>query len=65
MRLVHTAKGDLPYDELEQREVRGEGANDVSIAREWYHGGELVRRDVWVTLLAGQEVNAQAGALGH
>lgn len=52
-KMVETAKGLLPFDELEIREVRGDGANEVSIAREWYWRGELVRRDAWVTLLRG------------
>lgn len=63
-RLVHTIKGDLPYDELEQREVRAEGDNDLSIAREWYYRGELVRRDGWVTLLRGAEMGMAQGGIG-
>lgn len=62
-RMVQTAKGLLPFGELEIREVRGDGENEVSIAREWYWHGELVRRDAWVTLLRGNPAATDQGKL--
>lgn len=61
MRLVDTAKGRIPFDQLEVREVKSSGDNDESVAREWYFNGEMVRRDAWVTLLRGNDTQAQTG----
>ena len=59
--LVQTAEGLLPLDALQVTETRKVGATDISMAREWYYEGRLVRRDAWVTLLRGVESNGEAG----
>lgn len=61
MTFVDTLKGRLPMDCLTVVESKTEGANDISVSREWYHEGELVRRDAWVTILAGLELAAEKG----
>lgn len=60
-RLIQTTRGLLPESSLTTREVRSDGDNDIGVAREWYLGGEMVRRDAWVTLLRGLEIDAQEG----
>ena len=62
--LVQTTKGLLPASALEIREVKDEGDNHMSVAREWYHGGELVRRDAWVTILRGLDAAGEQGKVG-
>lgn len=59
MRTVQTAKGLIPEDQLEVKDIRADGENDISLAREWYHQGELVRRDAWVTVLRGHTLTAE------
>lgn len=60
-RLVRTTKGLLHESELEVKEIRTDGENDVSITRQWFHNGELVRQDGWVTLLRGVEATTEGG----
>lgn len=61
--MVVTAVGPLPFAQLEMKEVRSQGDNDVSVGVEWYHEGQLVRRDAWVTALRPAE--AQPAVAGE
>lgn len=61
---VHTTKGLVPFERLEVKEVRDQGDNHLSIAREWYLDGELVRRDAWVTILRGHAAAGVQGKVG-
>lgn len=54
MSKVHTTKGLIDRDRLITKDIITEGPNDRSIATEWYLGGELVKREVWVSILSGQ-----------
>jgi hypothetical protein len=56
---VSTAKGDLPRSALEYRDSVTEDGVAVYTAREWFHDGEMVRRDAWVDMKRGQAAEAQ------
>lgn len=60
MGMVHTTHGLVDRDELVIKDITTEGPNDRTIATEWRlksdPDGELVRRDVWVSMLVGQAV---------
>lgn len=56
MSLVHTTKGLIERDRLEVKDITTEGDNDRAIATEWFLDGELVRRDVAVSMLSGVAV---------
>lgn len=62
--LVQTIKGLIDSDQLEVRDVVEWGDNHRSIATEWRHNGELVKRDVHVILLRGASVGVAQGAVG-
>lgn len=51
--LVQTIKGLVERDLLEVTDIITEGDNDRAIATEWRLEGELVRRDVAVSILCG------------
>lgn len=62
---VYTTKGLIERDRLETKDiVNDEDVGSRAIATEWYLDGELVRRDVWVSLLVGQALNSEAQELG-
>ncbi len=50
---VLTKKGLIPRDQLEVKDIVIEEENARVFATEWYHGNELVRRDVNVNILSG------------
>lgn len=54
MNKVETTKGLIDRDLLEVRDVITEDENSRAIATEWLLDGELVRRDVALSLLSGQ-----------
>jgi hypothetical protein len=60
MGMVHTTHGLVDRDELDIKDIITEGPNDRTIATEWRlksdPDGVPVRRDVWVSMLAGQAV---------
>ena len=62
-RMVQTTKGLLPESSLRMAYINDYGPNSIGVAREWYLGDELVRRDAWVTLLAGAPAESDAGVL--
>lgn len=57
--MVETIEGPLPFCDLEVKEHKSEGNNELAIAREWYYQGRLVRRDAWVTQLRGHSTEAR------
>ena len=52
--LVHTTKGLIERDLLEVTDIVTEEDNARVIATEWRLDGELVKRDVHVSILRGQ-----------
>lgn len=54
MAMVHTIKGLIERDRLEVRDITSEDETSRAIATEWLLDGELVRRDVAVSILSGQ-----------
>jgi hypothetical protein len=54
MSLVHTIKGLIERDRLVVTDVINEDDNSRAVATEWHLDGELVRRDVAVSILQGQ-----------
>ena len=54
MSTVQTIKGLIDRDRLEVHDIISEDENSRAIATEWFLEGELVRRDVAVSILCGQ-----------
>ncbi len=50
---IHTIHGLMERQKLKVKDVVTEEDNARVTATEWYHGDELVRRDVNVNLLRG------------
>jgi len=61
--LVYTTKGLVPFRALAVQDVVTGTDNSREIATEWRMDGELVRRDVWVSLLRGQSMGAEQGGI--
>ena len=53
MNLVDTTKGPLPREELEVKEIVTEDEQSRNVNVEWYHNGEMVRRDCLVCIKTG------------
>ena len=53
MNLVQTTKGLIERDRLVATDITSEEVNARIIATEWHLDGELVRRDVAVSILQG------------
>ena len=62
-RIIDTIDGPIPESELLVKEVRTNGPNDIGLAREWYLGDKLVRREAWVTILRGQSISGEQGKI--
>jgi hypothetical protein len=54
MNKVHTIKGLIDRDLLTVNDIVSEDDNSRAVATEWFLDGELVRRDVAVSILRGQ-----------
>jgi hypothetical protein len=54
MAKVHTIKGLIDRDQLTVKDIVSEDENSRAVATEWFLDGELVRRDVAVSILCGQ-----------
>jgi hypothetical protein len=54
MTQVHTIKGLIDRDRLTVKDIVAEDDNSRAIATEWFLDGEMVRRDVAVSILRGQ-----------
>ena len=61
MSLVHTTKGLVERERLTVSDIVSEEENSRAIATEWFLDGELVRRDVAVSILRGQDVFGEQG----
>lgn len=61
--LVYTTHGLVPAGELEVKDIVTSTDNSREIATEWRKNGELVRRDVWVSLLRGVAMGAEQGSI--
>jgi hypothetical protein len=51
---VHTIKGLIDRDLLTVKDIVTEEENARVVATEWFLDGEMVRRDVAVSILSGQ-----------
>lgn len=58
---VQTAKGEIDRDKLVPRDAVIENEDARVMATEWYHYGELVRRDVWVNPLRMPAIGVKSG----
>jgi phage FluMu protein gp41 len=56
MKQVHTTKGLIDIDLLTVKDIVENHDNARVVATEWHLGEELVRRDVAVSILRGQDV---------
>jgi hypothetical protein len=61
---VHTTKGLIDRDRLVVKDIMSEDANSRAIATEWFLDGELVRRDVAVSILSGLALAGEHQDLG-
>lgn len=59
MGLVHTTKGLIERERLTVSDIVTEGDNDRAVATEWHLDGELVRRDVAVSILRGHALSGE------
>lgn len=62
--MVSTKVGLVERNRLEVRDIIDDQDSARVTATEWYLDGELVRRDVHVNILRGQELNSTQGVLG-
>ena len=60
---VHTTLGLVPFEDLDVKEVVEMHDNARVIATEWRKDGNLVRRDVIVSILRGQSVAGEQGRI--
>ncbi len=63
MAQVHTTKGLIDRDRLTVADVVSDEDNARVISTEWFLEGELVRRDVAVSILSGQALAGEASEL--
>lgn len=63
MAIVYTTKGLLPSEELEVRDFITLEDNARVTATEWFHQGEMVRRDVWVSALRPVDAESQQAGM--
>lgn len=63
MSLVYTTKGLIERDRLTVTDVVSEEDNSRAIATEYHLDGELVRRDVAVSILRGQSLQGEQAEL--
>jgi hypothetical protein len=64
MKQVQTIKGLIDRDRLEVRDVVAEDDNARAVATEWFLDGELVRRDVAVSILSGIALAGEQAEVG-
>lgn len=64
MTLVHTTLGELPIDQLEIKDIIEIHDNARVLATEWRKDGELVRRDVHVSVLRGHDIFGDQSKVG-
>ena len=56
---VQTTKGIVDRSLLEVKDIVTEQDTARCMATEWYLDGELVRRDVWVSVLVGASLTGE------
>ena len=61
---VHTTKGLVDRDNLVVSDIVSDEPNARVIATEWHLEGELVRRDVAVSILCGQALAGEQAEIG-
>ncbi len=59
--LVQTTKGPMDAGNLDVQDVVSYAGNARIVATEWREGTELVRRDLWVSILTPQDLSAASG----
>lgn len=60
---VQTTQGLIDRADLEAKDFISEDENSRSVATEWYLRGEMVRRDVAVSILCGLALAGEAAEL--
>jgi hypothetical protein len=48
--LINSIYGDIPQRGIRVKHISIDHGDHISMAREWYRGGEMIRRDAWVTM---------------
>ena len=61
--LVFTTKGELPIESLAVTDLVEYHDNARVVATEWRLDGEIVRRDVTVSVLHGMSLNSEKGEI--
>jgi hypothetical protein len=61
--LIHTTKGLVPLASLQVQDIVTGTETTREIATEWRMGSELVRRDVWVSVLRGEPMGSEQGRM--
>lgn len=61
MSMVHTTKGLIERERLTVKDIVSDEDNARVTATEWHLDGELVRRDVAVSILSGHSLAAEQG----
>jgi hypothetical protein len=64
MASVQTIKGFIERDLLTVRDIISEDDNSRAVATEWFLDGEMVRRDVAVSILRGHELAGAVQEIG-
>ena len=59
MAKITTTLGDVEESSLVTSLVQEESEKYITLAREWRLDGEIVRRDVWVTLKTGEQFSGE------
>ena len=59
MAKITTTLGDVEESSLVTSLVQEESEKYITLAREWRLDGEIVRRDVWVTLKTGESFSGE------
>jgi hypothetical protein len=60
---VHTTKGMIERSLLTAVDIVSEEDNSRTVATEWHLDGELVRRDVAVSILRGVSFSGEQGGI--
>lgn len=63
MSQVHTTKGLIDRDQLTVKDIVSDEPNARVVATEWFLDGEMVRRDVAVSILSGLAVFSEQAEL--
>lgn len=61
--LVSTKNGLMEREQLTVKDIVSDEQNARVTVTEWYHGDELVRRDVHVNILTGLSISGEQAKL--